>query len=53
MDQKIEKVLNNEPNYRLVRTILTIITIALLIWSSGVMDFSKMDSQGSGIVNQS
>lgn len=50
MDQKIEKVLNSEPNYRLVRTILTILTIALLFWSSEVMDFSKMDSQGSGIV---
>lgn len=50
MDQKIEKVLNSEPNYRLVRTILTILTIALLFWSSGVMDFSKMDSQGTDIV---
>ena len=50
MDQKIEKVLKAEPNYRLIRTLLTIITIALLIWSSGVMDFSKTSSKGLGII---
>ena len=50
MDQKIERVLKAEPNYKLIRTILTIITIALLIWSSSVMDFSKVSSKGAGII---
>jgi len=50
MDKKIEKVLNEEPNYKIIRTILTIISIILLFWSSRVMDFSKVSSQGSDVV---
>jgi len=50
MDKKIEKVLNEEPNYKIIRTILTIISITLLFWSSGVMDFSKVSNQGSDVV---
>ena len=50
MDIKIEKVLKEEPNYRLVRTILSVITIGILIWSSSVMDFSNTSSKGIEII---
>ena len=50
MDIKIEKVLKEEPNYRLIRIILSVITIGILVWSSSVMDFSNTSSKGIEII---
>ena len=50
MDIKIEKVLKEEPNYRLIRIILSVITIGILIWSSSVMVFSNTSSKGIEII---
>ncbi|MGX7091434.1 phosphonate ABC transporter, permease protein PhnE [Hutsoniella sourekii] len=43
---RIKKVFDEEPNYRLIQTIVTVLVIVGLIWSSSVVDLSNYNGDG-------
>lgn len=51
MNDKIEKVLKNEPNYGVIHIISTVVIIASLIWSSNVIDLSGYKGNGLKVVS--
>lgn len=48
--KRIDEVFENEPNFRLIQTLITIIVIGSLVWSSSVIDFSNYTGNGGEVV---